>query len=418
MQRENAAALVSRVAPLPGWQGECITGLTGKPESVLANALLILRREPDLSDLFAFDEMARTSILCRPVTTQAIDHEADFKPRPVTDVDVTWLQERLQHLGLRRVSKDTVHQAVDARAAECAFHPVRQWLDALAWDGRPRLETWLPTYLGTEATDYEKRIGAWWLITMPARIYHPGCKADYMLVLEGEQGARKSTACAVLGGQWFSDALPDIRSGKDVAQHIKDKWLIEVAEMSALDKAEAAALKAFLTRTTERYRPSFGRREVIEPRQCVFIGTTNKATYLRDETGGRRFWPVRVGKIDIDALRRDRQQLFAEAVHLLKSGASWWPDADFERQVIARQQEARFEADAWEDTIRLWLNAQMTRVTVADVAQRALDLHHARLGTAEQRRIANAMDRIGWKRGKRGPKGEKFFYPPDAPPTH
>ena len=226
-----------------------------------------------------------------------------------------------------------------------------------------------------------------------------------MLILEGAQGARKSTACAILGGPWFSDNLPDIRSaGKDVAQHLNGKWLIEVAEMSALDKTEAAALKAFITRPSERYRPSYGRKEVLEQRQCVFIGTTNKEAYLRDETGGRRFWPVKVGRIDTDALTRDRDQLFAEAFALYRAGQKWWPDQAFEVEHIAPQQDARYEADAWEQAVVSFL-AGKSRTTILDVARDGLSIETQRVGTADQRRIVAIMERQGWRRGKKTETG-------------
>jgi predicted P-loop ATPase len=297
-------------------------------------------------------------------------------------------------------SKDVVHQAVDLRAREGSFHPVHEYLDGLCWDGVPRLGSWLHTYLGVPIGEYSTGIGRLFIVAMVARVFKPGCKADYMLVLEGPQGAFKSTACAVLGGQWFSDNLPDIRGGKDVSQHLNGKWLIEIAELSALQKAEAAALKAFITRPVERYRPSYGRHDVVEPRQCVFIGTTNKAVYLRDETGGRRFWPVKVGHIDTAGLQRDRNQLFAEAVRLFHDGAEWWPSANFEVAHIAPEQEARFEEDAWVEAISRLVSARKT-TTVLEVAQEGLEMDVSKLGTADQRRITAILERLGWTRGKR-----------------
>lgn len=229
----------------PAWKDGWQLNDEGKPRSNLANALHALRHAPELREAFARDEMVRADMVMGALLSTSL---ASTEGRPVRDVDVTAVQEWLQRDGLPSLTKDTTYQAVEARSSERAFHPVRNYLNGLRWDGTPRLDKLLSTYLGAEQNEYSASIGRMFVISMVARVFKPGCKADYMLVLEGPQGARKSTACAILAGPWFSDSLPDIRSsGKDVAQHLNGKWLIEVAEMSALDKAEAAALKAFIT---------------------------------------------------------------------------------------------------------------------------------------------------------------------------
>jgi predicted P-loop ATPase len=374
----------------------------GSPLPILANAITALRAA--MPTVFGYDEMLRAPMLMEPLTAD----DEPFHRRPVRDVDVGLVQQRLQHLGLRRISKDTTHQAVDMRADDNRFHPVRNYLTALNWDGTPRLRTFLSQYFGAKQNAYAEKIGIMFLVSMVARIIEPGCKADHMLVLEGPQGALKSTACAILGGQWFSDSMPEVTVGKDVAQHMNGKWLIEVAEMQAMGRAEAAQLKAFITRTTERYRPSYGRKEVIEPRQCVFIGTTNKDAYLRDETGGRRFWPVKVGTIDVDALARDRDQIFAEAVAMHRRGMEWWPDKDFEREHIMPEQAARYEADPWEESIAAFVKMR-TKVTVSEVAREGLSIILPRIGTQEQRRIAASLEQLGWRRLPKDWQGKRWW---------
>jgi predicted P-loop ATPase len=404
----NEAPLAVKPEPKTSWLDQCQKNKFDVVEPIHSNALIALRNDPALNMCFQFDEMERATILTRPLPGARIK----FKVHAVTDNDISMLQEWLQLNGIPHVSNSSVAQAIEQYAAENSYHPVRDYLDELEWDGVKRVESWLPTYIGTVDTEYTRMIGEKFLIGLVARIYKPGCKSDYMLIFEGPQSVFKSMSCNVLAGDWFSDSLPDISHGKDASQHLRGKWLIEVAEMHAMNKAETSGLKSFLTRTVEKFRPSYGRKESIEPRQCMFIGTTNKAQYLRDETGGRRFWPVKVGIIDIVGLKRDRDQLFAEAVKMFNEDLPWWPSAEFEREKINPEQEQRYELDSWEAPIEKWLGEQSAdKVEIGVIAADCLGIKIGDLGTADQRRIAACLERLGWERGKRSHGGRRNWTP-------
>jgi hypothetical protein len=406
----------------PAAKGKYMRGKTALACNA-GNILLALQTEPELKGAFGYDEMLRTEVLLRPL----FGDDPEFERRPVTGADVTAVQVHLQWFGFPRLGKDTTHQAIDKYARENSFHPIRDYLNGLEWDGFERVPEWLHTYLGAENNDYTARIGTMFLIGMVARIVRPGCRLNYMLILEGEQGILKSTACAVLAGDYFSDQLPDITS-KEAAQHLRGKWLIEVAELRAYSRAAIDHFKEFLVRDTERYRPPWGRKEVHEPRQCVLIGTTNKELYLRDETGNRRFWPVKVRTIDLDSLQRDRDQLFAEAVWRFKHGETWWPDAEFERVTIAAEQEKRYEAEVWEKPIAQFLRDK-TRTTIMEVALGVLGYEVTRPGMTvgrdepmplrgtpinrltpkDQQRIISVLTHLEWE-PKRN-KSERWWQP-------
>ena len=373
----------------------------------VGNVLLALKQEPELIGAFGYDQMLWSDVLLQPL----FKPDPNFTPRPVTDIDIFAVQEFLQWRGFRRLGKDTTHDAVSKYARENAFHPVRNYLDGLQWDREFRLCTWLADGFGAELSEYTAAVGIMFLISMVARIYQPGCKVDHMMILEGEQGLLKSSACNILAGGYFSDQLPDI-TNKEAFQHLRGKWLIEVAELHTYSRAAVDHFKAFLTREVERYRPPWGRKEVHEPRQCVFIGTTNKTVYLKDATGNRRAWPIKIGDISLDWLRDSRDQLFAEAVQLYLDGAHWWPDREFEQKTICDEQETRYETDAWEEPIRLYLDGlSVKKTTILDVAVGALGFEKEppvaipyqpypvrgtpinRLGPNDQHRIAAVLTR-------------------------
>jgi len=241
---------------LPDWLEGVIDDDRGRVLPILRNVTLALRSAPHLTDAFAFDELERCVVVQRPLPLAdgAEPRNIGPFPRPLCDADVSQVQEWLQSMGLTEIGPEITHQAISLRARERAFHPIRDYLDSLVWDGRKRLRSWLMRYLHAIDTPYAREIGQLFLIAAVARIYEPGCKCDYLLVLEGDQGVGKSRACEVLGGPWFSDCLPDVTL-KDAAQHLRGKWIIEISELSALGRAEAEALKSFISRPVERYRP-------------------------------------------------------------------------------------------------------------------------------------------------------------------
>lgn len=333
----------------------------------------------------------------------------------VDDSAVDLARYRLERVpGMEQVSADIVHRAVSAVARHRQYHPIREWLEALRHDGRPRLNSWLVRIVGAEDSPYTRAVGRAFLVAMVARVMRPGCKVDTTLALTGAQGIGKSTLCRVLAGDaYFSASLPSITGGhgdRDAREHLVGMWLVELAEMAALRRSEVEVKKSFMTAAKDRVRLAYGRRTVELPRQCVFIGTTNEAQFLNDPTGNRRYWPVACGdKIDTRALAAERDQLFAEAVAAFNAGESWWFDSTFEAEHVRPVQEAAREIDVWVETVRAWLDVPVAdfdggkrrdEVTLSDIMADALGIAPGHQTMAVQKRAANVMREIGWDRVK------------------
>jgi predicted P-loop ATPase len=339
---------------------------------------------------------------------------AKFRPRPLTGTDVTAALRWFNRNKFPDATRNVVEDALKAVAAQSVISPVRHFLEGLSWDGKARIGTWLQAYCEAPSTALVQSFGRAWLIAAVARALQPGCKADNALVLEGPQGAGKSSALKALAGEeWFFDGLRDLH-GKDASAGLRGKWLIELPELSAMRRSDAEAVKAFLSRTEERYRPAYGKFEVVEPRRCVFAGTTNRSDYLADDTGGRRFWPVPVGKVDVAGLTRDRAQIWAEAVAAYQAREPWWLDADQEAaaaEVVAERQAE----DTWSGRV-LSAVAGLPEVSTAQVFE-MLDVAIERQGRADSMRIGGILTRAGWLKAgkfKGGPYRDTTRYVPPA----
>jgi predicted P-loop ATPase len=311
--------------------------------------------------------------------------------------------------------KDNAQEAANAVCLENRFHPVRNYLDGLAWDGKPRLNDWLTTYLSADDTELSRAFGRAVLIAAVRRIRHPGTKFDTVLVLEGKQGTGKSTAIKILASpEFFSDQEILSPDAKQQMEALEGIWLFELSELGGMYRAQLDGMKAFISRTTDRGRPAWGRFREDRPRQVIFIATTNDEKYLRDSTGNRRFWPVKTGQIDLEALRQDRDQLWAEAAHHEAQGDSiiipenLWP-------LAAKAQEERLEDDPWLDILAnarnlpshsdlFYTDGGVQRVHTDTLLSEVLGIDAERQRPADAKRLAANMRQLGWE----GPKDTKI----------
>jgi predicted P-loop ATPase len=309
--------------------------------------------------------------------------------------------------------------ALKIRCLDHIFDPVRDYVDGLEWDGIKRLDTWLVRYCKAKDTPLNRAIGRKMLVAAVRRVREPGCKFDYIVVLEGEQGVGKSSLLRVLAGEEnFSDNEILGLQKREQQEAIQGVWIYEVAELDGLSKSEVTRVKLFASKTVDGARPAYGRSRVDRPRRCIFVATTNEDTYLRDTTGNRRFWPVQVGVIDLVAVRRDRDQLWAEAAAVeaggepLVIGQELWGD-------VAAQQQARMELDPWEDILLPVLGRLVSRGTLVDgsfakgadangdpewrvstehLLTNVLSLPKERQNNNHTKRLAAIMRGLGWAR--------------------
>jgi predicted P-loop ATPase len=350
--------------------------------------------------------------------------------RPLTDADILEAMVYFQANGFPNATKGAVSDALMIVARRRAFHPVRNYLNRLKWDGTPRVSQLLVSYFNAALPNdqgnerdrllsYYEHISACWMVSAVARVTEPGCKVDHTLILLGEQGFNKSQALRALchDPAWFCDNISANLIDRDTKESLRGKWIVELSEIPHLSK-EVELVKAFFTRQIDRYRAAYGRLSEDHARQQVFAGTGNDVEFI-DTSGNRRFWPVEItAPIDVAAIVRDCDQLWAEAVHLFRGGYQWWLPPNIE--AIARERQDAFaESDVLEDKINDWLSGTLNPgqpkpsipFTMATVTLAIFGLaDFALVKKADQMRLAACLKRLRFRRRLRRVNGQRAWW--------
>ena len=413
---QEAPAPGENIAPGQNWRSQYVLTAEGKVKRAsFHNAVLMLTDA--LTGAIAYDDFtSQVMFLAAPPWTLN-----GFEPRPLLDTDAAAAANWLDANGVT-VPARNAHDALLLLANENHINPVRDALGGYQWDGIARLDHWLIDFMGAADTSFVRAVAAKWLIGAVARIMVPGAKVDTMLILEGAQGLRKSMALAALaefgGRSYFTDDLHALGS-KDAALQLHGNVIVELAELDALERSEVKQIKAFLSRQIDKFRKPYGRVVEASPRQCVFAGTLNPdgTGYLRDPTGGRRFWPVLVSHVDVDGVRAVREQLWAEAGARYHAGENWWLDDDVVIAEAHAAQEERQDEDPLAGKLPRWLVSR-TETTTQEILVDCWGFLSNQCTAAAAVRVGRSMKRLGWRRVlvRHGQARSWVYRPPEEQP--
>lgn len=395
-----------------GWR-RMLLRKDGKLVDCRENVYLMLKHHPDWKGVLWADEFAKKIVMRKAPPWRL---ERVFEVGTLWDDDDAlrlglWLAQR-ERMIVKNVQNLTL--AVGWAANESRCHPVREYLDALVWDGTPRIDVWLTDYMGVKDSPYSRLVGRFFLIGMVARIYRPGCQMRFMPIFEGRQYRGKSSALRTLGGKWFSDTPLNLHN-KDSYQLIQGCWVYEIAELDSFSRADSTLVKAFVSSQVDRFRAPYKAGPEDHGRQGVFGGSTNEGEYFKDETGNTRYWPLRceeVESINLEGLANARDQMFAEAVALLRKGERWHPTAEEQHSLFEPEQAAREVVDPWAERVASYVGENtFSRITALQLLTDCLKVEVGKIGRAkaEAMAISKIMRRLGWKK-ERETTGNRLWY--------
>lgn len=428
----------------------------GTPKDTLPNDVLMLDIDPRTRGLMQYDEFSLEVKYRRkpnklkgrrprqinplafplrdPINGELWSESCDNALREI-------IESKKRHGGWGlKITDRNLKAAIDLAALKYSFHPVREFLEAQKWDGTPRVETLFIDYLGSEDNAYHRDTARLMMVAAAARIFEPGCKFDYAAILEGGQGKRKSTFIHTLGcGRWFSELHGDVDKRKDMVEQMQNAWIVELPELASLKKAEVEPIKAFLAAREDNVRLAYAKRAKVYKRQCIFIGSTNDRKYLRDDTGNRRFWPiaVNVDSINIEKLKRNINQLWAEAVVLYRQMREEQPYGDLplyltgkaaqdEAEAMQESRRAEDVSDEWAGAISAWLDKPVrlselqaegdfedvdgpkemvvrTRTCLPEIWEKCFGKDKANYTPLQQQPLRRALDKVkGWEGPRNG----------------